>query len=268
MYLIIIKVLVSILAVLALFFVSERSPKLGGILAGIPLGTGIMVFFFGIEQGAPFVMQGIPYSITALVSMLFFTIGFYIGGKYFLNHPILHVISALFIGLLCFFFTSATISLFKINLITSLIIFTLGAIMTVLFFNSLSMKKKSIPKKPTISIVLFRALFITVIVLLITGIASQIGSHWAGMMASFPTALCPVLIILAYSYKNTLYPTVLKSFSYSITTLAIFYLLVYATYPLIGVYYGTLLTYIVCLVYMYGLNKLIHANPKSRSPSE
>jgi hypothetical protein len=96
-YLIILKTVVSILAVLGLVYISEKNPKIGGLLAGLPLGTGIVIFFYGIEQGPHFVMQSIPYGISGLVSSLSFIIGFYKRGKYFIKQPVLHVTSALFI---------------------------------------------------------------------------------------------------------------------------------------------------------------------------
>jgi len=256
MSLIIFKTIISIVVVLALIFVSERNPKLGGLLAGLPIGTGIMIFFYSIEQGTSFVVQGIPYGISGLVSSLSFTVGFYLGGKQFTNRPILHVTTAFLSGLLAFFVVGYVVSILKINLITSLIIFIAGTTLAILFFRHIPIDKKSIPKKLTLSTVLFRSLFVTITVLLITGVAKIIGVQWAGIMASFPTGLSPLLIVLAYSYENELYPTVLRNFSYSITTLTVFYLLVLWLFPLMGVCYGSLIAYLVCFVYLYFLSKI------------
>jgi hypothetical protein len=257
MSLILLKTIVSIVTILGLIFISERNPKLGGLLAGLPIGAAIMIFFYNIEQGTDFVIQGIPYGISGLVSSLVFAIGFYLGGKYFANQRIIQVIVAYSSGLLAFFIFSYILSLFAINLITSLIIFVIGAILTLYFFKHISIDKKSIPKKLTISTILFRILFVAITVLLITGFAKIIGSQWAGMMASFPTGLSPVLIILAYSYKDKLYPIVLKNFSYSVTTLLVFYLLVLWLLPLVGIYYCFLIIYPICFGYLYFLNKVI-----------
>lgn len=256
MPLIILKTTISIAVVLVLIFISERSPKSGGLLAGLPIVTSIMIFFYGIEQGTNFVIQGIPYGISGLVSTLSFAIGFYLGGKYFINRPLIHVTTAFISGLFMFFAAGYLISLFNINLSISLIIFAIGTTLAIFFFKHIPIDKKLIPKKLTISTILFRSLFVTATVLIITGTAKIIGAEWAGIMASFPTGLCPLLIILAYSYKNEVYPTVLRNFSYSITTLVVFYLLVLWLFPKMGVYYGTLISYIICFVYLYFLSKI------------
>lgn len=255
-YLIILKTVVSILVVLGLVYISEKTPKIGGLLAGLPLGTGIVIFFYGIEQGPHFVMQSIPYGISGLVSSLSFIIGFYNGGKYFIKQPVLHVTSALLFSLIAFFSVSYFLSLFNITLIISLLIFIVGVVLATLYLNHIPINKKVTKPKPTLYTMSFRALFVTAIILLITGTAKLMGTQWAGVMASFPTAVCPLLIILAYSYKDELYPIVIKTFSYSISTLLVFYLLVLWLFPTMGVYSGTLIAYLVCFIYTYFLKKI------------
>ncbi|MBT6121384.1 MFS transporter [bacterium] len=258
MYLITLKTIISIVAIYGLIFISERNPKLGGLLAGLPLGVGIMIFFYGIEQGIDFVILGIPYGVSGLVSMLAFTIGFYWGGKRFLDRPLLHVASATLFGLIAFFCVSYGISLVEVTLISSLVIFLGGFMFSVLFFKYIPIDTNSIasPKKMTLLTGVFRVVFVVAFVLFFTGIASLIGSKWAGIMASFPITLCPLLIILAYSYKDEVYPVVLKNFSYSIATLVVFYLFVFGLFPIIGVYLGTLISYLICLIYVFFLKKI------------
>jgi len=260
MYLIIIKILVSVVVVLALIFISEKSPKLGGLLVGLPIGTGIMIFFYGIEQGVDFVTQSIPYGIAGLTGLLSFSVGFYLGGNKFKNSRLLSTLSALTGAFVLFFVMNFLLSFFKINLIVSLIIFVIGILLAILFFKRIPVDKKSIPKKITFSTVTFRILFVTVTVLLITGLAKIIGIKWSGLMASFPVGLCPLLIVLTYTYKDKLYPTVLKTFSYSVTTLVVFYLLVLVLFPPVGVYYGILIAYLICFAYLYIISKIKSLN--------
>jgi hypothetical protein len=256
MSLIIIKTVVSITVVLLLVFVSERNPGLGGLLAGLPIGAGMMVFFYGTEQGVGFAVQGIPYGISGLTSSLSFAVGFYIGGKNFMDRPLFHVAVASLSGLTAFFIVGYLISIFKIDLVASLLIFAAGVIPVVAFFRNIPVKRKSIPKKLNFLTVLFRTLFVAAVVLLVTGIAKIIGHRWSGIMASFPTGLCPLLMILAYSYKDELYPVVLSSFSFSVTTLVVFYLSVSVLFPSTGVFCGTLIAYVICLAYLYLLHKI------------
>jgi len=61
MTLIIIKRFISIAMVLGLFFVSEKSPKLGGLLSGLPLSVGIVMFFYAYQEGVAFSVQIFAY---------------------------------------------------------------------------------------------------------------------------------------------------------------------------------------------------------------
>ena len=251
-----IKVFISVTVILTLIFISERNAKLGGILAGLPIGTGIMVFFYAIEQGNSFMLSGIPYAISGLSSTLAFSAGFYIGGEFFINR-FLKVLSSLTFSLLCYFIVSYLISLVNITLPISLAIFALSALIANLFFSSIPSQNKTTVKKLSVWSVTFRIAFITLAILVITGAASTIGSKWAGIIASFPSALCPLILVLAILYDDKLYPSVIKSFSYSITTIAVFYLSVLKFVPIAGIFMATAISYAICIMYIYMLNRLL-----------
>ena len=158
-----------------------------------------------------------------------------------------------------FFCVSYLISLVELTLVSSGIVFSAGVLGAFLFFKYSSINTKSTysPKKMNLSTGLFRVIFVVVLVMLFTGMANLIGPRWAGVMASFPIALCPLLIILTYLYKDNLYPIVINNFSYSITTLGIYYLIIFGLFPIVGVYLGTLISYLVCLIYVFFLRKIL-----------
>ncbi|HRX16909.1 MAG TPA: MFS transporter [Spirochaetota bacterium] len=253
-----IKIIISVTVILALIYVSERNAKLGGIFAGLPIGTGIMVFFYAIEQGNNFMLASIPYAISGLSSTLAFTAGFYLGGKFFVNRPVIKILSSLICSMICYFLVSYMISLININLLKSLIIFSLSTLIANLFFSHIPAQKKIAVKKLTVCSISFRIIFITMSILVITGLANTIGSKWAGIMASFPSALCPLLLVLAFLYDDQLYPSVIKSFSYSITTISIFYLFILWLVPITGLFIATALTYLICFFYIYLLNLVLN----------
>jgi hypothetical protein len=67
------KLIISVMAVVALAEISGRTgPAWGGILSGLPLGTGITVYFISREQGVAFMIQGIPWGIAGLAASLVF----------------------------------------------------------------------------------------------------------------------------------------------------------------------------------------------------
>jgi uncharacterized membrane protein (GlpM family) len=62
--LIIYKLIISILVVVILSEISKKiNPLLGGILSGLPLGTGLAVYFISYEKGIEFLIGGIPWAV-------------------------------------------------------------------------------------------------------------------------------------------------------------------------------------------------------------
>jgi len=150
------KSIISSVVVLILIFISERNPKLGGLLAGLPIGTGIVIYFYAIEQNIDFVIKGIPFGIAGLVSSLAFTIGFYLGGKMNSKTPIISTLFSSVFGILMFFLVSFSLIHLNINLSTSLFNFLIGLIISVLSFRNIKNNIEITPKKNTITTVLFR----------------------------------------------------------------------------------------------------------------
>lgn len=245
----------SIIIVLALVFISERNPKLGGLLTGLPLGTGIMISFYSYEQGIDFVMKSIPYGISGMVSTIAFGIGFFLGGKNKFSKKIFKVLLSLTTGLTFYLFTSYILSFLKINLFLSIAIFSTGVFCAFTFYRKVSDSSNIIIKTNNFTNIIFRIIVTSFIVITITGVAGIIGTKWAGLIASFPTMLCPLLIILAFLYNDRVYPLLLKHLSYSVTNILIFYLIVYFAFPVTGIIYGITLAYIVCILYMLLLNQ-------------
>ena len=259
MHLIVIKILVAVFLVITLVFISERNSKLGGLIIGLPLGTGIMVFFYGLEQGVDFVVKAAPFGISGIVSTVFFGIGFYLGGKTFKNSAFFNAFVAYFVGLAFYLLSSFFLfyinkNIIEINLFIALIMIALSLVVSSIFYSNVIVKKRTNIRKFKFPVLIFRALFVIAVVLTITGIAKIIGAEWAGLIASYPTTVSPLLIILAYSYKDEIYPILLKTMSYSISTLAVFYIVVMFIFPAFGIYYGIVVAYVICFVYLFLLN--------------
>jgi hypothetical protein len=147
---------------------------------------------------------------------------------------------------------------FQASILTSSILFLIGVIGSTVFFKSIKNDVDIKPMKTSFTSIVFRILFVTLIIITITGISKSVGSSWAGILSSFPSVLTPVLMVLCYLYQDKIYPTVIKNFSFGITTLLVFYITISYTFLNFGVYKGILLAYIVCFVYLFALNKTIN----------
>lgn len=253
--LILVKIFVSVIIVLVLVYISERNPKLGGIITGLPLGTGIMISFYSYEHGIDFVLTSLPYGIAGMISTIAFGIGFFLGGRNKFSNNFFNVFLSLLTGLTFYIFSSYILSFFQINLIFSVAIFIIGVICAFIFYKNIPDSYNIVIKTNNFSNIFFRIILTSSIVLLITGSAGFIGTKWAGLIASFPTILCPLLIILAFLYNGRIYPVLLKHLSYAVSNILVFYLIVNFTFPVIGAVYGIILACIICIIYMLIINQ-------------
>ena len=261
MMLIVIKLVLSVAMVLGLIYISEKNSRLGGLFSGLPLSVGIFTYFYAHENGVGFLVNSMPYAVAGFANTLLFTIGFYLGGKICANQRFLNTISALVVALIIYFISGYFVTLLNLNLISSFIIFLLLMIMSIIFFsyipNTMEITNKY-ESKPLnkLMVIIFRIIFVSVLVLLITGISKLVGHKWAGIFSSFPVMLASVSTVLIFSYGQQVYPNVLKHFSYGVSILVIYDLLIFWLYPTIGINLGTVVAYIICFIYLVFLNKL------------
>ncbi|WP_150467344.1 MFS transporter [Francisella sp. SYW-9] len=261
MMLIIIKLILSVSMVLGLIYISEKSPRLGGLFSGLPLSVGIFTYFNAKQNGIEFLVSSMPYAIAGFANMLLFTIAFYLGGKLFIKSRSLNTASALIIALIVYFISGYLVTLLDLSLLLGFVIFIFSMIASIIFFSQIpknvNITKKSISKPINgIIIIIFRIIFVSAVVLLITGVSGYVGHQWAGIFSSFPVMLASVITVLIFSYGDQIYPNVLKHFSYGVSTLVIYDLLIFWLYPIIGINLGTIVAYIICFIYLLFLNKL------------
>ncbi|MCG8569550.1 MAG: hypothetical protein MJB14_05375, partial [Spirochaetes bacterium] len=82
MYLIIIKILVSILIVILLSLLAEySSPQIAGFFSAFPTGSAIALFFIGVEISHTFAGTSAVYNIIGLIAMQSFLLGYYLFSK-------------------------------------------------------------------------------------------------------------------------------------------------------------------------------------------
>jgi len=112
-------------------------------------------------------------------------------------------------------------------------------------------------KESTYQKLLIRAIFVGLIIIIITSLSSILGSRWSGVLSAFPSTLYPLILLLHFEDGNDLYPSLLKGFSYSVSTLVVFYLACYALLPTAGLNVGFLLTYAICFTYLYFFTKYL-----------
>ncbi|NTZ17566.1 hypothetical protein EXW96_08300 [Paenibacillus sp. JMULE4] len=255
----IMKIVISVLIVFGLAGISKRAnPHLAGMISGIPLGTGLSIYFISLEQGIDFTIRGIPWGIAGLAAALVFCFVYLvISGSLALNWKGTVIFLSSTGGIFAFLLSGYFIYSLEVNVASASFIF-----FAVFMLNLILMKKlvrqqgKSSGTKSTGMQYFIRGITVGVILILITGTASMVGSKWANILSSFPSTLFPLIVVLHYEDDHRLFPYVIYGYSYSITALFIFYIAYLFVVPIYGLHAGYILIYAICAAYLYLLQKL------------
>lgn len=245
MDLIIIKAIVVVVLVLSLTTIAEKlSPKISGVLSGLPLGTLIVLLFFAIEHGNAYAQNAALYNIHGLFASLAFAIGYYIStfysGKF-------EITMSLTISFICYFIIA-----FLLSTITPHIILTPLIIFILLLSSAIYFSKKEdfvIVKTDKVSIfdLVLRSVFTIVLFLIISSIPKFAPVNIAGIFSSFPTVLLPLLLIIHFNHSNLQARTIIKNTPFGLTSIVIYSYIVYFAYPSIGIVWGTIIG-LICSV--------------------
>ena len=241
--------------VLTLSFVAEKlSPKISGILSGLPLGSSITLIFFAIENGVDYVTKVALYNIHGLFAALAFSIGYYISTFYKGKFEI-------FLSLLISFISYLVIA-FILAYVPPHVFFTPFIVIVLMLIATIYFAKKenfSIDKKIKTSIndILFRSILTIFIFLVVSSLPKYVPSNIAGIFSSFPTVLLPLMLIIHFRHSNLQARTIIKNTPFGLSSVVIYSLIVYFSYSKIGILYGTILALFCSVLYVLIQGKVL-----------
>ena len=248
MILILIKLIVTVVIVVGLSSVAERvSPRVAGVLAGYPLGSSIVLFFFGVEYGALFAAESAIYMMAGLVAELIFLFCYYKISDVLHSYNI--IISSL-IALIGYIIAIWSVHLFNFTPITATFLYLISLVIFTYLFRLIPDHKVQNRVKLTWPVIVLRATLAGCIVLLITWSARLVGSSWAGLLGAFPTTLYPLILIIHWTYGKEYAHTFIKHVPRGLWSLLVYVICVIFLYPSLGVYYGTLASLAFATVYL------------------
>jgi len=255
MELLIIKSISVVVLVLSLSFIAEKlSPKVSGILSGLPVGSSITLVFFAIENGVDYVTNVALYNIHGLFAALAFCIGYYISTFY---KGKLEVTVSLLISFVSYLIIAVLISYIPPHIIfTPLIVIILMLIATVYFAkkeNHVIEKKDKI----TISDLVFRSILTITIFLVVSSLPKYVSPSLAGIFSAFPTILLPLLLIIHFRHSNLQARTIIKNTPFGLSSVVIYSLVVYFTYGSLGIMLGTIVALISSVLYVLIQTKIL-----------
>ena len=255
MELLIIKSIAVVALVLSLSYIAEKvSPKVSGILSGLPVGSSITLLFFAIENGVDYVTKVALYNIHGLFAALAFSIGYYISTFYKGKFEIFMSLLISFIAYLIIAFILAYVPPHVV--LTPLIVITLMLIASIYFAKkeNFAIDKKV---KTSISDIFFRSLLTISIFLVISSLPKYVPSNIAGIFSSFPTILLPLMLIIHFRHSRLQARTVIKNTPFGLSSVVIYSLVVYFAYEKIGIVFGTIVALIASVLYVVIQGKVL-----------
>ena len=255
MELLIIKSIAVVALVLSLSYIAEEvSPKVSGILSGLPVGSSITLLFFAVENGVDYVTKVALYNIHGLFAALAFSIGYYISTFYKGKFEIFMSLLISFIAYLTIAFILAYVPPHVV--LTPLIVITLMLIASIYFAKkeNFAIDKKV---KTSISDIFFRSLLTISIFLVISSLPKYVPSNIAGIFSSFPTILLPLMLIIHFRHSRLQARTVIKNTPFGLSSVVIYSLVVYFAYAKIGIVFGTIVALIASVLYVVIQGKVL-----------
>ncbi|MCD6186589.1 MAG: hypothetical protein J7K09_00375 [Desulfuromusa sp.] len=252
MSLLFLKIIVSAGLVLTITFIAERaSIRLAGVLLGFPLGAGLSILFFGIEQGASFTAKSALWGIPGVLASLTFVLAYLCGVQYLNWKKSVTIICCTLLGIAGFFVASLLIYLLMPKESWLNIPLTIAGVIGFAFlFRKFPLNRISV-KVPVTPLVLgVRAGFTALVVLLITGVAQWIGPQWSGLLSTFPVTLLPVMVILHHHYGTDSLFTLLRELPFGLLAIVVFDFSVAVSFPILDVAGGMLVSYGVAFLYL------------------
>ena len=243
------KILIASVIVIGLAELAERSStKMAGILAGLPVGSALVLFFYGLDFGAVYVDKVTHYNLLGLSASLSFVTFYYLGTTLSDRFSMLFGIS---LGLSAYLLIAYLLSFIRVEnaVIPALLL-------TVLIFITHSMFKK-IPNaisskigklKPTQ--IMGRGVVATFFVLAASYSPRLFSDEMAGILSSFPSSILPLLLILHLSQGRTVTQAVIKYLPLGYIGVMIYSIVVGQMYLDFGVYMGTLLSLVISTSYL------------------
>jgi hypothetical protein len=255
-----IKMLVSILVVVTLSLIAERAgPRFAGIVAGYPLGAAISLFFIGVEISPEFAARSAIFTTAGLAATVAFVGGYLLGLRWADGHSLPAALTfSIGSAMAAYGLAVGLILAIPINGISAPLIALLSIAVAVRVFRAIPDTVIRNRIRLSFSATVLRAVFAAAVILAITTAARLVGPDWAGLFSAFPITMLPLLVIIQVTYQPAHVRTIIRNVPRGLGSLLIYTLTVAATYPHLGIAWGTILGYLGATAYLVLLESVNH----------
>ena len=225
----------------------------------LPSTIALGFFFLGLSVSPHETAKVVPATLIPLGIMSVSMVIYIYIAEFFSKLKILKILQIFFtfvLSSLIWFILAAPFAVFKFsNLPVSII-----GYLTLMLFSHFLLSRK-IHSVPVLKIQytniqkFYRSVFIGLLIALIVFLAKTLGAFWGGIFVMFPAATFAALIFFHQNHSPQKIFQIMKRAPLGMTTLFVYSLMVFFTFPSLGVISGSITSYVVSLVYAFCLSK-------------
>lgn len=253
--LMLVKIVLTVSFILFLSVLAEKvGPRVSGVITGIPTATAIILFFYGIEQGVDFAVQSSVFNLAGMLSLHTFIFMYFLVSK---NNSKKNIFLSTLVSLAGYFLVVFFLQQIEFDIFGAVIVSLLSVSIFSYMLRKIEDTKIKKKVKLTFRVMLSRSLIASFIVVIITNIPQIVGTELAGIFSSFPTTVLPLVLIIHSSYGNKNAHTILKNVLNGQWAVIIYVVSLFFLLPILGVYLGTVSSYIFVFLYLALFFKII-----------
>ncbi|MBN1150401.1 DUF3147 family protein [candidate division WOR-3 bacterium] len=227
--------------------------KTGGLVSNLPSNILVSFVFIALAKNTNYVRNA---SVSVPVGMTIDTL-FLVVFTLFLRFGLATAIISSLVLWFSAAYISCSISLHNYGL--NLIIYLAVTGVSFLILEK-ALKIRSKPgdlKRYSCSQIFFRAFFAGSVVSTVVALSEFLGPQSIGIIATFPAVLLSTMVILTVSRGNEFARSTAKILVLSSTNIIVYIFSVYLTYPVIGIIFGTIVSFAVSLFYIAALRQFV-----------
>ena len=236
--------------VIALTLIAEYgNVRLAGILSAYPLGTAIVLFFFGYEISPAFAADSAVFTLPGFIGLLIFLTAYWRVSLRF-GDGLSGIALCATAGCAAFIGASAVLQTVPFTLIGAAGAASAAMIGFGRLFRRIPNEELGGKIPFSFGVMVFRAGMAAAVVILITALAHVSGPEWSGLLSGFPITLFPFMLVLHLGYGAGPVRTVIKNFPLGLGAVISYAVGVAVLYPEFGIGWGTLGAFAISTLYL------------------
>ncbi len=248
-------------------FLAERTnDKISGIVLAFPTTVALGYFFLGWSQSPEVISKIVPTTLIPFGLGVLYPIFYILTAKkieILVTNKLKQISLSFFISIIPWFLFSIPIALAKFsNFIIGTSFYFFCLIISQKFLNKYNSLPK--PKMPqyTNKQKIFRALFVGLVISLVVFLAKVSGPFTASIFTMFPAAFSSTLMVLHKQYKASNLLPIARTIPIGSLSIYVFVIASIYTYPMFGIFGGTLASYFVSLIFFLILIQKVNTKIK------